>query len=107
MRLDKFWVVTRPTAHSTLSDIAFETDIPRLFLQVQGGLNPGEIEGACTEQAEAEEMADWLLRQRHGATGGSTELDGRLKDFLWDAIPDPRLRDRAKALLDEMLARPK
>ncbi len=106
MRIDKFWIVTRPTNTSILQDIAFETDVVRLALQMKGGLGPGEIEAAFTEQREAETLAEELLHARAEATGGSTDLDGRVRDFLWDAITESRLRDKAKALLDEMLAKP-
>ncbi len=103
-RASKFWVVTRPTAHSGLSDIRFQTDFAGLVLQFKGGLDPADVVGVSTEEGEASGLADKLLRERGKVVGDASTLDGRVRELLWDAITEPRLRDRAKALLDELIA---
>ena len=39
----KFWIVTKPTKHSTVLDICFKTDAQGLILQARGGLDPEDI----------------------------------------------------------------
>lgn len=61
MRLDKFWLVTRPRASSELADICFQTDIKGLALQFKGGLDPEEIHAVYTSCNEAQREADRIL----------------------------------------------
>lgn len=103
MELGKFWVITRPTGDSTLADICFETDANGLILQAKGGLERGDIVATFTEKREAESAASALLRERARAVEGMTDRDRRVTELLWDAITEPRLRDRASALLKEMM----
>lgn len=103
MRLDRFWVVVMPTKASTLPDICMETDIAGLERQFRGGLAAKMVVGAFTEQQEADDAAKSLLRRRSGAIANLTDYDRRVMELLWDAITDPRLRDRASALLKELM----
>lgn len=61
MRIDKFWIVTRPKGSSELSDICFQTDIKGLALQFKGGLDPEEILAVYTAMNEAQRAADRIL----------------------------------------------
>ena len=53
---DAFWVVTEPTAESTLPDICLQTDLRGLALQVAGDLDLGAVT-IHTGREEAEEDA--------------------------------------------------
>lgn len=61
--LGKFYVVTRPTHHSTLNDIMFEADIPRMYLQFRGGLLLEEILGLYKSKAKAKKAAKDLIKR--------------------------------------------
>ena len=53
MKIDKFWVVTRPGPKSLLVDIVFETDVLGLSRQFRGGLDPADIVALYTSEMEA------------------------------------------------------
>ena len=57
----KFWIVTKPTAKSTIKDMLFEADLKDLSLQFLGGLNAKDIVGLFTEKHEAADFAVSLL----------------------------------------------
>ena len=61
MRIEKFWVVTKPGLVSELGDICFETDAKGLALQFRGGLEPEEIHAIYTAHDEAEKEAKRIL----------------------------------------------
>ncbi|GEM_PF-4722106 len=103
-RESRFWVVTRPTTLSGREDICFQTDFGGLILNLKGGLDPADIVAVSTDESEARCLADQLLRERKASVGGTGTLDGRVRELLWEAITEPRLRDRAKALLDDLIA---
>ncbi len=67
MRLDKFWIVTRPIESSELGDICFQTDINGLALQFKGGLDPEEIHAVYTAMNEAQREADRIPTIIRGA----------------------------------------
>lgn len=54
MRIEKFWVVTKPRSESEPGDICFETDAKGLALQFKGGLDPESIHAVYTACPEAE-----------------------------------------------------
>jgi len=62
MKIDKIWVVIKPTKHSTMRDILFHADMSRLRLQFLGGLTAREIVGVWTTRREAEKVAKSLLQ---------------------------------------------
>ena len=58
MKLTRVWIVTKPTPHSTLEDICFETDLGHgLAAQYRGGLEPNKIFGFYDTQHHAEMVA--------------------------------------------------
>ena len=61
MKIEKFWVVTKPGLVSELADVCFETDAKGLALQFQGGLEPEEIHAIYTNHEEAEKEAQRIL----------------------------------------------
>lgn len=61
MKIEKFWVVTRPQSSSEISDVCFQTDIKGLALQFNGGLDPEEIHAVYTAMNEAQREADRIL----------------------------------------------
>jgi len=61
MKLDKFWVVTRPQPLSELGDVCFEIDAKGLALQYKGGLDPEDIHAVYTGRDEAEKEAGRIL----------------------------------------------
>ena len=61
MRIEKFWVVTKPGLVSELGDICFETDAKGLALQFRGGLEPEEIHAIYTDHDSAEKEAKRIL----------------------------------------------
>lgn len=61
MRIEKFWVVTKPGLVSELADICFETDAKGLALQFRGGLEPEEVHAIYTDREEAEKEAKRIL----------------------------------------------
>lgn len=61
MKINKFYLVLKPTSVSELQDICFECDAERFILQSSGGLKPDRIHGLYTSQKEAEEIAKSLL----------------------------------------------
>ncbi len=60
-KVQKFWVVTKPTKSSTLVDILFSADMKRMELQFKGGLSGSEIIGTFTTKNEAEKVAKMAL----------------------------------------------
>lgn len=61
MKIEKFWIVTKPGLVSELGDICFETDAKGLALQFRGGLESEEIHAIYTDNDEAEEEAKRIL----------------------------------------------
>lgn len=61
MRIEKFWVVTKPGLVSEIGDICFETDAKGLALQFRGGLEAEDIHAIYTGQDEAEKEAKRIL----------------------------------------------
>ena len=61
MKIEKFWVVTKPGLVSELADVCFETDAKGLALQFRGGLEPEEIHAIYTDHSEAEKEAKRIL----------------------------------------------
>ena len=61
MKIEKLWVIVRPSPTSELSDICFETDAKGLALQFKGGLDPDEIHALYTSRNEAEREAERIL----------------------------------------------
>jgi hypothetical protein len=60
----KFWVVVRPSPHSTLRDILFSTDFSGFAKQIRGGLHESEIAGIYAEEPPALALAKLLLNRR-------------------------------------------
>jgi hypothetical protein len=58
-KIQEYWVVTRPTKHSTLVDILFNADMKRMELQFTGGLSGCEIIGTFITKIKAEKVAKW------------------------------------------------
>lgn len=63
-KINKFWVVTKPTRYSTLPDILFRADIKYMRNQFVGGLDKNSIVGIYEYKNEAEKIARKLLRAR-------------------------------------------
>jgi hypothetical protein len=61
MKIEKFWVVTKPGPESELGDICFETDVKGLALQFRGGLKEEDIHALYTTHVEAEKAAERML----------------------------------------------
>lgn len=61
MRIEKLWVVVRPSPTSELGDICFATDAKGLALQFKGGLDPEDIHALYTSRNEAEREAERIL----------------------------------------------
>ena len=61
MRIEKFWVVTKPGLVSELGDICFETDAKGFALQFRGGLKEEDILALYTTHVEAEKVAERIL----------------------------------------------
>lgn len=63
-KIDKFWVVTKPTNISTLADILFESHLSGqggMEYQFLGGLKGEDIVGVFSKYEEAKAVADTLL----------------------------------------------
>ena len=66
-RIILLWIVTKPTLRSTLQDICFQTDLAQgLRNQYVGGMDPNTIVGFYDNQAEAELLAQSLIRIQQG-----------------------------------------
>jgi len=61
MKIEKFWVVTKPGPESELGDICFETDVKGLALQFRGGLKEDDIHAFYTAHDEAEKEAKRIM----------------------------------------------
>ncbi|MBI4376335.1 MAG: hypothetical protein HY549_07775 [Elusimicrobia bacterium] len=61
MRIEKLWVIVRPSPTSEFGDICFETDAKGLALQFKGGLDPEDIHAFYTSRNEAEREAERIL----------------------------------------------
>lgn len=64
---DPIWLVTNPTALSTLADILYETTFRGLELQFKGGLTAAENPTIFSDKAEAEVEAGIRLGLRRWA----------------------------------------
>lgn len=74
MKIERFWVVTRPGLESVLADVCFETDAKGLCRQVLGGLGENDIHAFYMGRGEAEKEAKRLLAlgsRDAGAEAGS------------------------------------
>jgi hypothetical protein len=69
MRIEKLWVVVRPSPASELGDICFQTDAKGLALQFKGGLDPEEIHALYTAGNEAYREAERILAAFKGYEG--------------------------------------
>ncbi len=63
-KINKFWVVTKPTKNSELADILFNSDIKGMQNQFLGGLTKAEIVGIYSTKSEAERIARKLLAKK-------------------------------------------
>lgn len=63
-KINKFWIVTKPTKYSVLDDILFQSDIKGMQNQFLGGLKKAEIVGTYQYKAEAEKIAKKLLNTK-------------------------------------------
>jgi hypothetical protein len=63
-KINKFWVVTKPSKNSELADILFNSDIKGMQNQFLGGLTKSEIVGIYSTKTEAEKIARKLLAKR-------------------------------------------
>jgi len=61
MKIEKLWVVVRPSPASELGDVCFETDAKGLAMQFKGGLAEGDVHALYTGQDEAEKEAKRIL----------------------------------------------
>lgn len=61
MKIEKLWVVVRPSRLAELGDVCFETDAAGLALQFKGGLDPEEIHAIYTACNEAQREAERIL----------------------------------------------
>lgn len=61
MKIDRLFVVTRPTESSTKADVCFSTDVKDLALQFAGGLKPEEIHGVYSTPEEADREGNRIL----------------------------------------------
>lgn len=61
MKIEKLWVVVRPSRLAELGDVCFETDAAGLALQFKGGLDPEGIHALYTSRNEAEREAERVL----------------------------------------------
>lgn len=60
-KVNKFWVVTKPSKNSELIDILFHADMKRMEFQFKGGLSGKVIIGIFTTKNEAEKVAKMAL----------------------------------------------
>lgn len=60
-KVNKFWVVTKPSKKSELIDILLHADMKKMELQFKGGLSGKEIIGIFTTKNEAEKVAKMAL----------------------------------------------
>ena len=63
----KFWVVTKPSPHSEIQDIVFQTDIFGMYRQFLGGLHQAEIYGFYKTKTKAMNVGKKLLQQARRA----------------------------------------
>lgn len=61
MKIEKFWIVTKPSYTSEVEDICFEADSKTLALQFRGGLKEDDIHALFTTRDEAEKEAGRIL----------------------------------------------
>ena len=59
----RFWVVTKPTENSTLTDILFDADVFDMALQMLGGLKGESIVGVYKNKGKAAKIAKGLLKK--------------------------------------------
>ncbi len=64
----KFWVVMKPTEHSTLGDILFDTTLSGFVIQAYGGMRQDEVHGIYRDSGKARAAAENLLSQRRTRT---------------------------------------
>ena len=68
-QIERFWILTMPTARSAVGDICFETDWLGLENQFRGGLKAEEIRAVYDNEDEAKEHAEKLIRWRKDEPG--------------------------------------
>jgi hypothetical protein len=61
---DKFWLVLKANANSTIDDVLFSTNLGQLALQFWGGLDPTTILLATDDRAAAHDRAVSELQRR-------------------------------------------
>lgn len=64
----RFWVVMKPTEHSSVGDILFDTTLSGFVIQAYGGLRQDEVHGIYRDSAKARSVAENLLSQRRKRT---------------------------------------
>lgn len=61
----KFWVVTKPSPHSDIQDIVFQTNVMGMRLQFLGGLHQDEVYGFYKTKTKAMNIGKKLLTKRN------------------------------------------
>ena len=63
-KINKIWIVEKPTKHSEMADVVWSTDLKGLRLQFLGGLKAGNIIGAYTTKSEAMSVAKKIFKPK-------------------------------------------
>lgn len=85
----KFWIVTKPTEHSTVLDICFNTDAKGLILQGRGGLDPEDILLTTSDEFYALTFALDVIREARETEDYEDGLD---QQETQSEIRDSRMR---------------
>ena len=73
-----FWVITKPTPESELTDILMETDISNMMLQSKGGLMDEGIIGVYKNGQKAKMIAQQLIQDRDAGLESTSEASKKV-----------------------------
>ena len=103
-RIRQFWVVTEPTAASTLPDICFRATLRELRLQILGGLDVEHVD-LLVVPMKGHGVGERHDRERHGRRRGHGRLELLDELVLGQAAPDLLVgHDDRSALADVLVA---
>jgi hypothetical protein len=81
MKINILWIVEFPKLKSELVDILTRANLRGLDLQFKGGLSASDIHSVWTDESEAVEIAQTLIRRRNDAFASGCVSDAEIRDY--------------------------
>jgi hypothetical protein len=81
MKVNVLWIVEFPRLKSQICDILARSNVRSLELQFKGGLAATDISAIFTDESEAIEAAETLIRRRNSALENGMKTDAEIRAY--------------------------